>query len=205
LLKPKTSKVKAAENRQAILVNAIPLFADNGCAAVSIRDIAGAAGVNIPTIYHHFGDKLGLYQECCSVVFLDANATLLESIREELPAEENVIAFVAALYTMLSDATNLSKLFLRELADRDEAGLSKLTEESFFTAFDKLYVVVGSLLEKTPNRRQIISVFALTFGLAQMSHMRPALQRGDDDLVMVSPREAAEFILATMLPAMKER
>ena len=203
-MKPKTSKVKAVENREAILANAISLFADNGCAAVSIRDIAAAADVNIPTIYHHFGDKLGLYQECCSVVFSEANTILLGSIREDVSAEENVIVFVSELYTMLSDETYVSKLFLRELADRDEAGLEKLTEESFLTAFEEFYAVVGRLIEKPPDRIQIISVFALTFGLAQMSHMRPAL-REEGELMLDSPREAAKFIMATMLPAMKGR
>jgi len=203
LKKNTTASRSSAGNRETILAAATALFAQSGCAAVSIRDIAKASAVNIPTIYHYFGDKDGLYQECCSLIFRSANQQLRASINPGASAEENVIAFVAELYAMVSSETHLAKLFLRELADGDEAGLAKLTDESFFTAFDALDNALKQLITEQPDKMQIISIFALTFGLAQMSHMRPVLRETGEGM-LDSPSLAAKFVLATMLPALTQ-
>lgn len=198
------TKKSSTGNRESILAAAIPLFASNGTSGVSVRDIAAAASVNIPTIYHYFGDKDGLYQESCSVIFTEANEKLRQSIRQGVSSEANAISFLAELYAMLSSETSLSKLFLRKLADGDEAGLAKLTEESFFTAFDALNSVLSDFLTKPPERLQIISVFAFTFGLAQLSHLRPAL-RQQGEMMLDTPLEAAKFVMAMILPALSKR
>lgn len=48
--------------REKILLAALGLFAEKGYAGTSVRDVAGAAGVNLAAIAYHFGDKAGLYQ-----------------------------------------------------------------------------------------------------------------------------------------------
>ncbi len=51
----------AASGRDRLFLAAIRLFGAKGYAATSVRDIAQAAGVTAPTLYHHFGNKEGLY------------------------------------------------------------------------------------------------------------------------------------------------
>ena len=48
--------------RDALLQTARDLFLARGFAAVSLRQIAAAAGSSPATIHYHFGDKLGLYR-----------------------------------------------------------------------------------------------------------------------------------------------
>ncbi|MCC6147373.1 MAG: TetR/AcrR family transcriptional regulator [Anaerolineaceae bacterium] len=48
------------ENRTVILNCALELFAARGYDAVGVQEIAEAAGVTKPTLYHYFGSKLGL-------------------------------------------------------------------------------------------------------------------------------------------------
>jgi len=48
--------------RRALLEAAKAEFADRGYEAASTRDILRAAGVTAPVLYHHFGNKAGLYQ-----------------------------------------------------------------------------------------------------------------------------------------------
>ncbi len=50
----------AARNRSLLLVAAARLFATRGVAAVSMDDVATAAGVGKGTLYRRFGDKSGL-------------------------------------------------------------------------------------------------------------------------------------------------
>lgn len=47
--------------RKAVLVAAERLFAEQGFAATSMRDISQASGVSHPLIHHHFGSKAELY------------------------------------------------------------------------------------------------------------------------------------------------
>jgi len=48
--------------RSRLLATALRLFAENGFANTSTRQVATAAGVNIAAISYYFGDKAGLYR-----------------------------------------------------------------------------------------------------------------------------------------------
>jgi len=63
------------DNRAAILDKALGLFASRGYDAVGVQEIVDVVGVTKPTLYHYFGNKLGLLR------------TLLESHYERLNQE----------------------------------------------------------------------------------------------------------------------
>jgi AcrR family transcriptional regulator len=48
--------------RASLLTAAASLFAERGYDAVTTRQILERAGVEAPSLYHHFGSKLGLYR-----------------------------------------------------------------------------------------------------------------------------------------------
>jgi TetR/AcrR family transcriptional regulator len=58
---PVDSSAGVTETPELILRHAERLFMQRGYAAVSVCDLAEAAGVTKPTLYYHFGDKEGLY------------------------------------------------------------------------------------------------------------------------------------------------
>lgn len=51
-----------AQSRERLLLAAMRLFAEQGYAKTSTREIALAAGTNIASISYYFGDKAGLYR-----------------------------------------------------------------------------------------------------------------------------------------------
>src|SRR5215471_15854714 len=57
---PPKERADAARNRAAVLQAAAGLFAERGVAAVSMDQVAAAAGVGKGTIFRRFGDKAGL-------------------------------------------------------------------------------------------------------------------------------------------------
>jgi AcrR family transcriptional regulator len=57
---PRSERADAARNRRKVLAAAEELFAARGVAAVSMDDVAAAAGVGKGTLYRRFGDKSGL-------------------------------------------------------------------------------------------------------------------------------------------------
>jgi AcrR family transcriptional regulator len=57
---PPRERADAARNRAAVLQAAARLFAEHGVAAVSMDQVAAAAGVGKGTVFRRFGDKAGL-------------------------------------------------------------------------------------------------------------------------------------------------
>jgi AcrR family transcriptional regulator len=80
---PRRSQTERSQSTQARLIEAArPLFASKGYAAVPADDIVEAAGVTRGALYHHFGDKQGLFR------------AVVEQIEEEITA--SVAAAVSA-------------------------------------------------------------------------------------------------------------
>lgn len=52
-----------ANMREALLIAAVELFSSNGYSAVSLREIAKAAGANVGSLTYHFGSKAALLRE----------------------------------------------------------------------------------------------------------------------------------------------
>lgn len=70
---PPRERADAARNRVAVLEAAARLFAEHGVAAVSMDQVAAAAGVGKGTIFRRFGDKSGL-----ATALLDAREHALQ-------------------------------------------------------------------------------------------------------------------------------
>ncbi|WP_245681435.1 TetR/AcrR family transcriptional regulator [Actinomadura kijaniata] len=60
---------KDADTRERIIQAAARLLADAGGEPVSTRAVCQAAGVGAPTLYHHFGDKRGLFDAVAAYGF----------------------------------------------------------------------------------------------------------------------------------------
>ncbi|MBI9044752.1 MAG: TetR/AcrR family transcriptional regulator [Anaerolineaceae bacterium] len=66
------------ENRNKILDCALELFSARGYESVGVQEIALAAGITKPTLYHYFGSKTGLLE----ALLEQYHAPLNQSIRE---------------------------------------------------------------------------------------------------------------------------
>jgi AcrR family transcriptional regulator len=74
-------KIRSHETKQAILASASALFTEKGYDAVTMREIAKAAGCSHTTIYIYFKDKEALLQQLATGP--------LQSLRQQLEAELN--------------------------------------------------------------------------------------------------------------------
>ncbi len=100
------------QSRERLLLTAQRLFAEQGFALTSTREIALAAGANVASISYYFGDKAGLYRAAFSelaprpgedvAAFTVPGATLRDSLR----------AFYAVLLAPLKQG-ELARLCMR--------------------------------------------------------------------------------------------
>jgi AcrR family transcriptional regulator len=96
---PPKERADAARNRAAILDAAAGLFAEHGVDAVSMDQVAAAAGVGKGTLFRRFGDKAGL-----AVALLDARERVLQEailsgpapLGPGAPEGERLVAFADA-------------------------------------------------------------------------------------------------------------
>ncbi|MYS82003.1 TetR family transcriptional regulator [Streptomyces sp. SID5474] len=110
---PPRERADAARNRAAVLEAAARLFAEQGVAAVSMDQVAAAAGVGKGTLFRRFGDKSGL-----AAALLDARERVLQEailhgpppLGPGAPAAERLGAFVDAYVDYLLEHLDLIRM-----------------------------------------------------------------------------------------------
>lgn len=117
---------QAGATRRRILAAARQLFATRGYQAVTVRDVAAAAGVAVQTVHAVFGTKLGLAQGIVAAALDDVLQEARGLIRQADQVQDpeftlrTVAAIARTVYERIADVL----LFL------DEAGDPQLTAEA---------------------------------------------------------------------------
>ncbi|MFG2715078.1 TetR/AcrR family transcriptional regulator [Streptomyces goshikiensis] len=117
---PPKERADAARNRAAVLEAAARLFTEHGVEAVSMDQVAAAAGVGKGTLFRRFGDKSGL-----AAALLDAREHVLQEavlsgpppLGPGAPADERLAAFLDAYFDYL-----LEHLALVRMSETSAAG-----------------------------------------------------------------------------------
>ncbi|MFJ4094578.1 TetR/AcrR family transcriptional regulator [Kitasatospora sp. NPDC089913] len=110
---PPKERADAARNRIAVLDAAARLFAEHGVEAVSMDQVAAAAGVGKGTLFRRFGDKSGL-----AVALLDTRERVLQEavlhgpppLGPGAPAGERLAAFLDAYFDYLLEHLALVRM-----------------------------------------------------------------------------------------------
>jgi TetR/AcrR family acrAB operon transcriptional repressor len=76
------TKEEAAQTRQELLDAALTVFSQVGYDAARLADIAQAAAVTRGAIYHHFGNKLGLFAALVEDASASGNLAISRAIEE---------------------------------------------------------------------------------------------------------------------------
>jgi AcrR family transcriptional regulator len=110
---PAKERADAARNRAAVLEAAARLFAEHGVEAVSLDQVAAAAGVGKGTLFRRFGDKSGL-----AAALLDARERVLQEailhgpppLGPGAPDGERAAAFLDAYFDYLIEYLPLVRM-----------------------------------------------------------------------------------------------
>jgi TetR/AcrR family transcriptional regulator len=119
-MKLESDRVRDPEGtRAAVLDAAERLFAEEGFAATSMRDISSASGVSHPLIHHHFGSKESLYAA--------VKRRLKEGYARRFPRAARAVnrplsvrAEMRRIMAFLGGSPMLLRLALRTRLDRDK-------------------------------------------------------------------------------------
>lgn len=130
----RATRADGRATRKRILRAAKTMFAAGGFEATSLRQIAGAAEVDLATLKYHFGDKAALF----GVVYKEGHAAFLEVLGpflEDAARVETVDQVRTSIESLARDATDFVyehewfvRLFLYRLLE-DASDISGLEEE----------------------------------------------------------------------------
>ncbi|MVU77074.1 TetR family transcriptional regulator [Nocardia sp. ET3-3] len=144
---------KKAQTRKALADAALRLFLERGYDAVSVKEVAEAADVSVPTLFAHFPDgkeslvfDLDADREAAMVAAVRDRApgtTVLEGLRDAFlafprpPAEEGEMRD----FTRLIEETPALSSYFRKMWGRHEGALARAIAEDLGRAPDDVAVV----------------------------------------------------------------
>ena len=134
-----------AERREQLIRVARQLFGTRGYDAVSVEEIASAAGVSKPIVYEHFGAKEGLYQ-----VIVDREVKALSDIlRSQMRPEHSARAVLEGIVVTLLDFIEENADGFHLLAHQSPTAVRSETFETVMADIaDQVTVFLAPLLEK---------------------------------------------------------
>lgn len=131
-----------AETAAAILDAAEPLFARQGFAATTIKQIGAAAGVNPALIYYWFGSKEELYRALLQRLLTTMATRGSERLAAAPSPEAAVRALVGLQSEVLSEHPSIARLMAREMADHGAAHAQEGFAQLAATAFARLLAFI---------------------------------------------------------------
>ncbi|HJU89916.1 MAG TPA: TetR/AcrR family transcriptional regulator [Gemmatimonadaceae bacterium] len=207
-------------SRDHILDAAERLFARQGFAATTIKDIGSAAGLNAALLYYYFTDKSTLYEAVLRRLLMRLAAIAGARLRGAATPEDAIRGFVAGQAEMLTASPHLPSLFVRELLDHDAAHAQPFIVESVATVFRELCDAIRRGQRSGRFRRPVRPEFAAISVISQVVYLyiaRPAaaIVLGHEDRVLPQAtveqfaRHAGDFAVAALTahsaPASKSR
>lgn len=185
-------------SRQRIIATARDLFVERGYAAVSMQQIADAAGLRKASLYHHFKSKEALFADVMAaemdlvLLHFEAVRAVDGSIEEQLER----IALVNYQQFAQPELYQLAKDFFQHVPESEHEEVHKRLHEmeAFFAGLFAQAIERGELEEIDPHH-----------AATMFFHMMMALAHDPNDFRIVPPpppEEAARLVCHVMLHGM---
>jgi AcrR family transcriptional regulator len=167
-----------ADSKTAILDAAERLFAEQGYAATTIKQIGAAAGVNSALLYYYYDSKETLYHELLSERIGELIQKGMSTMSLGGEPEDTVKALVARQSELLREHPNLPRLIMRELVDHQASHAQEQVSQIAATVFRGLCEIIRQGQRSGAFRADLDPRFAAISTIAQVVYFavaRPAV------------------------------
>jgi AcrR family transcriptional regulator len=195
------ARLPRVEREQQMLAVAHVLFAERGYAAVTMEDVAAAAGITKPLLYNYFGNKERLYLACMEPAGEALIATVVRAVSASSDAGEALEAGLRSFFAFIAeDRAAWRVLFDETLPRGGEVARQVANYRERITQ-----LVADALLAQLPQRQrarastEVRAISIAVLGAAE------ALGRWWLRSEETSAEEAAEMLIDTLGPGLRER
>lgn len=124
--------------RQKILIEASILFMSKGYLKTSTRDIAGKVGISQPALYHHFSNKLEIYEQVILDLTYEVKESLDYIVKQDLDLDDKLFELFKVL--VIKHPTNLFKMIndiMAEMSDSKKHEMYLLWNDTYLDSLIK--------------------------------------------------------------------
>ncbi len=170
----KKKKIETVDTREQLLKTASKLFGEKGFEAVSTRELAKAADVNIAMIAYYFGSKEGLFKAMIEERFPKTMAQIRNIKKQEGSAWDKISAVIDLYLEKIMGDGSFHKLVFRELSLEQRPEHRELILSGIEKNWEviKMYIregqESGDFKEDIDIELTIASVFGTIFQLINM-------------------------------------
>lgn len=192
LLKRRPEQARSARRVEALLDAAAELLRDHEPEAITIRDLAAAAGVPTGTLYQFFDDKDAVFRTL-ALRFLAAMPAVLDAVearaRPDWPATVELV--VDGYAAMVREHPAIRRLWLSGTLDAATRRIERATDESIAERLAALVVAHGGPRATALQSRTLV---ALIDGL--LRHAFTEHCDGDPEILHEARRAARAYVAA---------
>lgn len=135
-MKTLTRKETLEQTRQKILKEASELFMSKGFKQTSTRDIAAKVGITQPALYHHFSNKLEIYEEVIINLTQDVQDAMEITLKKNINLEDKLFEIFKVL--VIKHPTNLFKMIndiMSEMSKEKKYEMYQIWSKTYLAAF----------------------------------------------------------------------
>ncbi len=148
---PALSENNNHSTRSRLLDVAAAHFAMHGIEGATMRKIAEGAGIQAPSIFHHFpGGKSELYDQLLGEMMLEIGQVIQQAIEQDRAPVESVLVLFEALWDMYQHQPEYAALIVREMMFPDA-----LRQERFKVQTDMMLTVMHDFFESSQQRGEL--------------------------------------------------
>lgn len=182
------------DNRKNILGKALQLFYEKGYDAIGVQEIADAAGVTKPTLYHYFGSKYGLLQAVALEGYADLKTGMAEATeyRGDLPA--NLERLTNFYFRFCSSHEAYYRLMMAMMYSAKESDTYRAIQpymSEIIAMMTRLFLAAGDVIGNMRGRQEQYSI--VFFGLLN-SYMLYWFNKSSEERPVLSEHQAYELV-----------
>ncbi len=163
------------QTQERLLDTAAGLFAKQGYAGVSMRDIARAVGVTQAAIYHHFPNKDALYIGAISYLFEQHTLGISEQMAAIDDPAKRLELLISTMLNIMEEDPRFRRIYMRELLEGDERKLAAIAENAFTAFYEPLYALMDELAPDSDPQLLIFSLAGMVFHQLEARKLAPYL------------------------------
>jgi AcrR family transcriptional regulator len=156
------------------------LFAKQGLAGTSMREIARETGITQAAIYHHFPCKEDLYMDAVRTLHREKMQGLSDVVELQAPPAEKLHHLVLRMLELMEADPDFRHIYYRELMEGDEERLRELADSVFSDVFAVLRPLMTEIAPHLDPMLTLMSLSGLVLHHLEVARLIPLLPGGSE-------------------------